>query len=89
MKRRIAFLTILMVLFGLLAACGGGQTTNTPASTTAPAPTAETAAPAPVEETPMAEGVSCAEPVKVGLITDETGALAIYGAHILRGFPLG
>ena len=35
----------------------------------------------------MAEG--CAEPIKVGLITDETGALAIYGAHILRAFPLG
>ena len=33
--------------------------------------------------------VSCDEPVKVGLITDETGALAIYGAHVLRGFPLG
>jgi len=33
--------------------------------------------------------VSCDEPIKVGLITDETGALAIYGAHVLRGFPLG
>ena len=33
--------------------------------------------------------VSCAEPVKVGLISDETGPLAIYGAHILRAFPLG
>ncbi len=32
---------------------------------------------------------TCAEPVKVGLITDETGALAIYGAHVLRAFPLG
>ena len=26
---------------------------------------------------------------KSGLITDETGALAIYGAHVLRAFPLG
>ena len=34
-------------------------------------------------------GVTCDEPVKVGLITDETGALAIYGAHVLRAFPLG
>ena len=43
------------------------------------------------EEEPAEEmmGVSCDEPVKVGLITDETGALAIYGAHVLRGFPLG
>jgi branched-chain amino acid transport system substrate-binding protein len=34
-------------------------------------------------------GVSCEEPVKVGVITDETGPLAIYGAHVLRAFPLG
>lgn len=33
--------------------------------------------------------VSCDEPVKVGLITDQSGALAIYGAHVLRAFPLG
>ncbi|MCO5190549.1 MAG: substrate-binding domain-containing protein, partial [Anaerolineae bacterium] len=32
---------------------------------------------------------TCEEPVKVGLITDATGALAIYGAHILRAFPIG
>ena len=41
----------------------------------------------PAEEA-MAE-LSCEEPIKVGLITDATGALAIYGAHVLRGFPLG
>ena len=42
------------------------------------------------EETDMEMGTAvCEEPVKVGLITDETGALAIYGAHILRSFPLG
>ncbi|MFL7868460.1 MAG: hypothetical protein AB8I58_06500, partial [Anaerolineales bacterium] len=49
------------------------------------APTEEEAAPA--EE--AAAGITCEEPVKVGLITDETGALAIYGTHILRSFPLG
>ncbi len=38
---------------------------------------------------PNGRPASCEEPVKVGLITDETGALAIYGAHILRSFPLG
>lgn len=41
----------------------------------------------PAEEA-MAE-LSCEEPIKVGLITDATGSLAIYGAHVLRGFPLG
>ncbi len=34
-------------------------------------------------------GLSCEAPIKVGLITDTTGALAIYGAHVVRGFPLG
>jgi branched-chain amino acid transport system substrate-binding protein len=37
----------------------------------------------------MTDTVTCAEPVKVGVITDQTGALAIYGAHIMRAFPLG
>ena len=41
-----------------------------------------------VEEEAMAE-LTCEEPIKIGLITDATGALAIYGAHVLRGFPLG
>lgn len=40
------------------------------------------------EEEAMAE-LSCEEPIKVGLITDEAGPLAIYGAHMLRSFPLG
>lgn len=42
----------------------------------------------PTEEPAMAE-LSCEEPVRVGVITDATGALAIYGAHILRSFNLG
>ncbi|MCP4357157.1 MAG: ABC transporter substrate-binding protein [Chloroflexi bacterium] len=46
--------------------------------TTAPEPEAEEAA-----------AVTCEEPVKIGIVTDETGPLAIYGAHILRAFPLG
>ena len=33
--------------------------------------------------------ISCTEPIKIGVITDQTGALAIYGAHVLRGFPIG
>jgi len=99
MKRRISLLTFLSLLVILaLAACGGGAA-ETPVATEAPAaqPT-EAPAAAPTEataeqptEAPAAEagGFACAEPVKVGLITDQTGALAIYGAHIMRGFPLG
>jgi len=33
--------------------------------------------------------INCDEPIKVGLITDATGPLAIYGAHIIRSFMLG
>ena len=45
----------------------------------------------PTEE-PMEEetaALSCDEPIKVGVVTDITGALAIYGAHVMRSFPLG
>lgn len=35
------------------------------------------------------EELVCDEPIKVGLITDASGALAIYGTHILRSFMLG
>jgi len=55
--------------------------------TAAPAPTEEPA-PAPTEEV-MPAGLTCDEPIKVGLITDATGALAIYGVHIWRSFMLG
>ena len=88
------------VLMLVLAACGGEpaqpavpEATQEPAvlPTANPTDVAEaepTEAPA---EEPAAEtaALTCAEPVKVGLITDQTGALAIYGAHIMRGFPLG
>lgn len=59
-------------------------------------PTEEPAAEEPTAEPTEAAGeemaavdVTCEEPVKVGLITDQTGALAIYGAHMLQSFPLG
>jgi len=85
----------------LLAACGGGeeatdtpqpQPTEAPEPTTAPEPTeppaAEpTTAPEPTEA-PAAE-LSCEEPIKVGLITDLTGGLAIYGTMTERSFLLG
>jgi len=84
--RTLAFLLVALSL--VLAACAPAATeapvteeaaTEVPAVTEAPAEAA-TEAPA---------GLTCAEPVKVGLITDASGALAIYGAHILRSFMLG
>jgi len=53
-------------------------------------PTEEMAEPTEEVAEPTEEmGLVCEEPIKVGLITDGTGALAIYGAHILRSFMLG
>jgi branched-chain amino acid transport system substrate-binding protein len=87
--------TLRMLIIGLLAtalllsACAPAATpepTNAPEPTAAPTNAPEPTA-VPTEE-PMT-GLTCETPIKVGLITDATGALAIYGAHILRSFMLG
>jgi branched-chain amino acid transport system substrate-binding protein len=91
-------LLVLLAVFTLVvAACGDdsseettaapAETTAAPAETTA-APSETTAAPAETTAAPSG-GVTCSEPVKVGLVTDATGPLAIYGAHMLRAFPIG
>jgi branched-chain amino acid transport system substrate-binding protein len=70
-------------------AAGAEETTTTAA---AAEETTTTAAAAEDTTTTAAGGdmaVACDEPVKVGVITDQTGALAIYGAHIMRSFPHG
>ena len=96
-KRKFTLLIMFLLLFGLvLVACGGDEADPTPEPTEAavaeptdaPTDTSDTDADDAMDDDAMS-GVSCDEPVKVGLITDETGALAIYGAHILRSFPLG
>jgi len=87
--RTLAFALVTMSL--ILAACAPATPapTEAPVVTEAPATEAPTEAPtAAPTEAPVA-GLTCAEPVKVGLITDASGALAIYGAHILRSFMLG
>ena len=82
--RTLAFALVTMSL--LLAACAPATPAPTEAPVVTEAPT-EVATEAPTEA-PVA-GLTCAEPIKVGLITDASGALAIYGAHILRSFMLG
>ncbi len=92
MKAFRTFTFLAVVLSLALAACAPAA----PAPTAAPAATespAATEAPAATEspaatEAPAA-GLTCEQPVKIGLITDASGALAIYGAHILRSFMLG
>jgi branched-chain amino acid transport system substrate-binding protein len=94
------FAPILVALALLLAACAPAATptaapTEEPVVTEAPATEApteaatEVATEAPAATEAPTTSLSCAEPVKVGLITDASGSLAIYGAHILRSFMLG
>lgn len=86
--RTFAFALVATTL--ILAACAPAATptpTEEPVVPTQPPAPTQPPVEQPTEE-PVA-GLTCEEPVKVGLITDATGALAIYGAHILRSFMLG
>lgn len=105
MRGRGIRLGLLAVVVSLVAAaCDGGSgegaTTSTTtaaattslATTTTTLPSTTTTATAETGDTTddrEAMPVSCEEPVKVGVITDQSGPQAIYGAHVMRGFPLG
>ena len=96
MKRTSMRIPALLVLLALgLAACGGASDTTTtlaPATTdtTAAATTDTTAEPTTDTTVPdEASGLTCEEPVTVGVVTDLSGTLAIYGAHINRSVPIG
>ena len=78
----------------ILAACGGDSTETTEAEATTETTVTEavTETTAAMTETTVAEamsGVTCDEPVTVGVVTDLSGTLAIYGAHINRAVPIG
>jgi branched-chain amino acid transport system substrate-binding protein len=92
-QSRFTLILLAILLFGLLAACGGDTAEEPAAPAEQPAEVVdepEVADEPEAEETePAADGLTCTDPVKVGLITDITGPLAIYGAHMMRGFPLG
>ena len=92
---RIPALLVVMAL--VLAACGGDSDDTT---TTEAAATTETTVTDTATETTMAEettatteaamtGLTCDEPITVGVVTDLSGPLAIYGTHINRAVPIG
>ena len=99
MKTVYSLIALLMVLL-VIVSCGP---TEAPPATEPPQPepteaeVAPTEAPEPepteAEEEPTAAppvaGLTCDEPIKIGLITDLTGGLAIYGTMIERSFMLG
>ncbi len=82
-RRNIFLVLSLLTLFALvLSACGGG-TTTTPEATT------EAVVEEPVEEVVEEPVEEAAEEVVIGLMTDKSGALAIYGPSQTQGFYLG
>ncbi|MGD8488882.1 MAG: ABC transporter substrate-binding protein, partial [Anaerolineae bacterium] len=99
MKTAYKLFTLLIVLL-VLVSCGATEAppaTEAPQPeptqaeaepTTAPEPEPTEAEEAVPTEAPMA-GLTCDEPIKIGLITDLTGGLAIYGTMIERSFMLG
>jgi len=76
---KTARVLMLVVVLGsmVLAACAP-KATPTPVVTEVPT--------AVVTEAPV---FSCGDGIQIGLITDISGSLAIYGAHIVRSFMLG
>ncbi len=86
MKKVSIVMSVIIILAFVLSACA----TPTAAPTEAPVVTeAPVATEAPTAAPTEPAGLVCAEPVKVGLITDLTGALAIYGVMMPRSFMLG
>ncbi len=76
----------LLIASLLLAACSAA----TEAPTEAPEPDAPEATTPPEPDEPAPSGgVSCDQPVKIGFISDLSGALAVYGDMAQRGFLLG
>ncbi|HYF62562.1 MAG TPA: substrate-binding domain-containing protein [Herpetosiphonaceae bacterium] len=104
-KRWISVLLLMLAVTNLLAACSSGTgaaptpTSGSPAPataaaapTTAPteaaadAPTPTSGSPAPTEAT---GGAAAGKPLKIGLITDQSKALSLYGQQEINGFMLG
>jgi branched-chain amino acid transport system substrate-binding protein len=88
-------MTALLMILAIIISCGPTEAPPTeppaPEPTTAEVAPTEAPEPEPTEEevAPEPEGLTCDEPIKIGLITDLTGGLAIYGTMIQRSFLLG
>lgn len=96
MKKMSILISLMVILSMVLGACA--QATPVPPTETAvpptstPVPTAvpptATVPPAPTA-TSAPVGLTCSSPITIGLITDASGSLAIYGAMIMRSFMIG
>jgi len=89
MKTFRMLIMLIIVTSLVLTACSPPGTAEPTEAMVEPTSASEpTKAPEPTTP-PEPTGLVCENGVKVGLITDATGPLAIYGAHILRSFMLG
>lgn len=92
----ILMIMMLVTLMALMACTSTAPTEPTatsaaerPPETTEAAPAAETPAETEASTAGESADLSCAEPIKVGLISDLSGSLAIYGTMMERSFLLG
>ena len=91
MKTAYKLIVLVMVLL-LIVSCGRAATpvaTEPPEVEPTQPPAEATQAPVEPTQPAPAEGLTCDEPIKIGLITDLTGGLAIYGTMTEQGFLLG
>lgn len=96
--KRFAILTMLVGLALVVVSCAPAPTATPGPPTKAPEPTqppptvAPTLAPTkPPEATKPPEPTKPpeAKPLKIGVLSDQTGALAVYGDNLEKGFALG
>jgi branched-chain amino acid transport system substrate-binding protein len=94
--KTIRAVTLILVFTMVLSACGSAATPSPTAApptakpTEIPQPTTPPATEVPkATEIPQPAGLTCAQPIKVGLIGDYSGPLAVYGVMQLRSFMLG
>lgn len=92
---RLALTLLTVAALGLTACAGAATPTQAPVATEAPtdAPTTEAATEAPTAEAatevPAATEAPTGDPIVIGLMSDQSGSLAIYGPMLENGFALG
>src|SRR5581483_7763153 len=96
--KRFVFVLLALGIVLTITACGtpAAQPTSAPPTAAPAQPTAAPAQPtaAPVQPTeapaqPTAASSTSGKTIKVGLLTDDSGSLAIYGPMLEHGFALG
>ena len=88
-NRAIHSVSLVVALLLVASACSGSDSSGESTTTAGAAPTTTTSVAPTTSSTGERPPVTCREPIKVGVITDRSGPLALYGAHVMRGFPLG